>query len=55
VDEAIARGFYDPVVFTEAEIDRLKEIFPDGVADYSQGCQGRPEGLTRDDVIKTLP
>jgi hypothetical protein len=55
VEEAIARGFYDPVVFTEAEIDRLKEIFPDGVADYSQGCQGRPEGLTRDDVIKTLP
>ena len=55
VEEAIARGFYDPVVLTETQIDRLNEIFPDGVADYSQGCVGRPEGLTRDDVIKTLP
>jgi len=55
VEEAIARGFYDPIVLTEAQIDRLNEIFPDGVADYSQGCVGRPEGLTRDDVIRTLP
>lgn len=55
VEEAIARGFYDPIVLTAAEIERLNEIFPDGVADYSQGCVGRPEGLTRDDVIRTLP
>ena len=55
VEEAIVRGFYDPIVLTEGQIDRLNEIFPDGVADYSQGCVGRPEGLTRDDVIKTLP
>jgi hypothetical protein len=54
VDDAIAEGFYDPVVLTPAQIDRLNEIFPDGVADYSQGCQGRPEGLTRADVIRTL-
>lgn len=52
VEEAIARGFYDPVDLTQEQIDRLKEIFPTGVADYSQGCVGRPEGLTRDDVIK---
>jgi hypothetical protein len=55
VEEAIARGFYDPVILTAAEIERLNEIFPTGVADYSQECVGRPEGLTRDDVIKTLP
>jgi hypothetical protein len=55
VEEAIARGFYDPVVLTPTQIERLKEIFPTGVADYSQGCVGRPEGLTRADVIKTLP
>ena len=55
VEEAIARGFYDPVVLTGAQIERLNEIFPDGVADYSQGCVGRPEGLTRDDVIRPLP
>jgi hypothetical protein len=55
VEEAIARGFYDPVVLTPAQIERLNEIFPTGVADYSQGCVGRPEGLTRADVIRTLP
>jgi hypothetical protein len=55
VEEAIARDFYDPVVLTPAQIERLNEIFPTGVADYSQECVGRPEGLTRADVIKTLP
>jgi hypothetical protein len=54
VEEAIERGFYDPVVLTEAQIERLNEIFPTGVADYDQGCVGRPEGLTRADVIRTL-
>jgi len=54
VEEAIARGFYDPVVLTPEQIERLNEIFPTGVADYSQGCVGRPEGLTRADVIRTL-
>ena len=54
VEEAIERGFYDPVVLTAEQIERLNEIFPTGVADFSQGCVGRPEGLTRADVIKTL-
>jgi hypothetical protein len=54
VAEAIERGFYDPVVLTTEQIERLNEIFPTGVADYSQGCVGRPEGLTRADVIRTL-
>jgi hypothetical protein len=55
VEEAIDRGFYDPVVLTPAQIARLNEIFPTGVADYSQGDVGRPADLHRDDVIKTLP
>jgi hypothetical protein len=55
VEEAVTGGFYDPVVLTEAQIERLEEIFPAGVSDYSQGCVGRPEGLTRADVIQTLP
>jgi hypothetical protein len=55
VEEAVAGGFYDPVVLTPEQIERLEEIFPTGVADYSQGCVGRPEGLTRADVIQTLP
>jgi hypothetical protein len=54
VEEAIERGFYDPVVLTAEQIERLSEIFPTGVADFSQGCVGRPEGLTRADVIRTL-
>ena len=54
VDEAIARGFYDPIVLTTTQIDRLNEIFPTGVADYGQGCVGCPEGLTMDDLIRTL-
>ncbi len=54
VEEAIESGFYDPVVLTPGQIERLNEIFPTGVADYDQGCVGRPEGLTRADVIRTL-
>jgi hypothetical protein len=54
VEEAIAGGFYDPVVLSPEQVERLKEIFPTGVADYSQGCVGRPAGLTRADVIRTL-
>ena len=54
VDEAIDGGFYDPIFLTPEQVERLKQIFPTGVADYSQDCVGRPEGLTRDDVIRTL-
>jgi hypothetical protein len=54
VEDALERGFYDPIVLTEGQIERLNEIFPNGVADYNQGCVGRPVSLTRDDVIKIL-
>ena len=45
VSEAIASGFYDPVVIDSATQDRLEQIFPDGVCDFSLGDMGRPEGL----------
>jgi Tannase-like family of unknown function (DUF6351) len=42
VDEAIAKGVYGPWTPSEAETARLKQIFPTGVCDYSQGDVGRP-------------
>jgi hypothetical protein len=42
VDEAIGAGVYDGISLTEQNIARLKEIFPDGVCDYTKGDVGRP-------------
>jgi hypothetical protein len=42
VDEAVERGLYGSWNPTGAQLDRLKEIFPDGVCDYSEGDVGRP-------------
>jgi hypothetical protein len=42
VDEAVERGLYGSWTQTEAQLERLKEIFPDGVCDYSQEDVGRP-------------
>jgi hypothetical protein len=44
VDEAIDAGVYDGLSLTEQNIMRLKEIFPDGVCDYSKGDAARPPG-----------
>lgn len=44
VAEAIARGFYDPVVIDDATQTRLEKIFPGGVCDFTKGDAGRPEG-----------
>ena len=44
VDEAIDAGVYEGISLTEQNIARLKEIFPDGVCDYTQGDAGRPAG-----------
>ena len=41
VDEAIRRGYY-PDDFTEEDFDRLREIFPDGVADFTKPGAGMP-------------
>jgi hypothetical protein len=42
VDDAIARGVYGAWQPTDAERARLREIFPDGVCDWSRGDAGRP-------------
>jgi hypothetical protein len=42
VDEAIDAGVYEGISLTEQNIARLKEIFPDGVCDYTQGDAARP-------------
>lgn len=42
VAAAQADSTYGTVAFTEGEIIRLNEIFPDGVCDYSRPDQGRP-------------
>lgn len=44
VATALTDNTYGTVTFTEPEITRLNEIFPDGVCDYSQPDQGRPAG-----------
>ena len=44
VDEAIDAGVYEGISLTEQNIARLKEIFPSGVCDYTQGDAGRPAG-----------
>jgi hypothetical protein len=42
VDEAIAAGVHEGISLTAQNISRLKEIFPDGVCDYTKGDLGRP-------------
>ena len=44
VETALGDGTYGETSFTEQEVARLNEIFPDGVCDYSQPDQGRPAG-----------
>jgi hypothetical protein len=45
VDTAVNDDTYGNVSFTSGEIDRLKEIFPDGVCDYSKADLGRPSTI----------
>ena len=47
VKKALARGLYGTWTPTDAEVDRLNAIFPDGVCDYSKGDAGEPNGLDR--------
>ena len=42
IDHAISSGVYGPWAPTPAEVDRLEQIFPDGVCDWEQGDVGRP-------------
>ena len=41
-DDAIAAGFYGPVVFDAAQKAHLDAIFPTGVCDYAQGDARKP-------------
>ena len=45
VARAAAHGLYAPWIPSEDDIDRLKQIFPDGVCDYSKGDAGLPPEL----------
>lgn len=42
VDQAVASGAYGSWVPTAAQVNRLKQIFPDGVCDWNLGDVGRP-------------
>jgi hypothetical protein len=42
VDQAVAGGTYAPWVPTASELATLKQIFPEGVCDYSKPDQARP-------------
>ncbi|SET17775.1 hypothetical protein SAMN04487962_105113 [Marinobacter segnicrescens] len=44
VSEALADGTYGDVSFSAGEIERLEEIYPQGVCDYQAPDQGRPAG-----------
>jgi hypothetical protein len=45
VDAAVARGLYAPRVPTPQQVTRLRQIFPDGVCDYTKGDAGLPPEL----------
>jgi hypothetical protein len=42
VDKAVADGTYAPWAPNAAEITQLKQVFPEGVCDYSRPDQARP-------------
>lgn len=44
VENAIANGLYGTWEVTTNQQERLKEIFPDGVCDYTKGDASRPKG-----------
>jgi hypothetical protein len=43
VEEAVVKGVYGPWTPDASELAQLQAIFPDGVCDYSQPDQGRPD------------
>ena len=45
VDAAVDRGLYAPWTPTPEQVSRLRQIFPDGVCDYTKGDAGRPRTL----------
>ena len=49
VDAAVERRLYAPRTPTRADVARLREIFPDGVCDYTKGDAGLPPELRAHD------
>jgi hypothetical protein len=45
VDKAVREGVYAPWTPTYEQVQKLKQIFPGGVCDYSRPDQGRPRKL----------
>ncbi len=45
VKKAVKHGLYAPWIPDTAAVDRLEQIFPDGVCDYSKRDVGRPKGF----------
>jgi hypothetical protein len=45
VTAAIDRGLYGSWQPSDTAVDRLRQIFPTGVCDYSKGDEGRPPGF----------
>jgi hypothetical protein len=44
VDQAVADGTYAPWLPNAADVARLKQVFPEGVCDYTRSDQARPNG-----------
>jgi hypothetical protein len=42
VEQAVAEGTYAPWTVSDLQVQRLKQIFPQGVCDYSRPDQARP-------------
>jgi hypothetical protein len=42
VEQAVSEGAYAPWTVSDLQVQRLKQIFPDGVCDYSKPDQARP-------------
>ena len=49
VDAAVAHGLYRPRTPTPGQVARLRQIFPNGVCDYTRGDAGRPPELNETD------
>ena len=45
VKKAVKRGLYAPWIPSAPDVDRLEQIFPAGVCDYSKRDVGRPKGF----------
>ena len=47
VQQAVQQGLYAPWSPSQADIARLRQIFPNGVCDYTKGDAGEPPELRK--------